>query len=307
MIILDNLTLAVVIPCFNSARTLDRALNSVLNQSRVPDEIIVVDDCSDNPEEIERIVSFYDGINLIRNKKNIGLAGSRNIGIWEAKCEIVTFLDSDDKCHPNRFEEQLKYIANNTVVTCDVANSGNIKELCDLSSVHIQEYSSPIRNMFFPSLTGAALMAEVGLLKKYGGYDSQLRACEDYDLWLRLLVAGVKVLRVEAPLYYYFDSYNSLSKNAMLIAKSTLISVDKYFNKNKYKSSVVLNWCILFLILSKIYINLYIQGMERGKIKELFNHQSTSINPILLRIVFLFSIIGFYRLSAFLITKFIKK
>lgn len=297
-------SLAVVIPCYNCTDTLNRALKSVVTQTRIPDEIIVIDDFSDNPEEIEAIVSLYSNVKLLRNQKNIGLAGSRNVGIWSTECDIVTFLDADDECHPIRFEEQLKYISSNTVVTCDTANPNNNDNLKNLGTIQTKKHSIPILNMLFPSLTGAALMAEVSLLKKLGGYDSELRACEDYELWLRLLSSGVNVIRVEAPLYLYYDVKDSLSKNAILIAKSTIVSVKKYLDKNRFQISLIPAFVVWFLILSKVYVNLEIQSVERATINTLHDYIKHSISPFLLKATALLSKVRFYRIAAVFILRF---
>ena len=97
-------SIAVVIPCYNSTGTLKRAIESIVNQSIEVKEIIVVDDCSDNPEKITKICREYNSVKYIRNINNIGLAGSRNVGIWAVQSNIISFLDADDQFHKNKLE-----------------------------------------------------------------------------------------------------------------------------------------------------------------------------------------------------------
>src|SRR5215212_8893489 len=91
-------TVAVVIPCFEQARFLDGAIDSVLTQSCAADEIIVVDDGGD--DDLSGIVSKYPNVRLIR-QANRGLAASRNAGLREAKSDKIAFLDADDRLLPD--------------------------------------------------------------------------------------------------------------------------------------------------------------------------------------------------------------
>ena len=102
-------TVSVIIPIYNRAHTIDRAILSVLNQIYKSFEIIVVDDCStDNTREV--IEKFGDKrIRYIRKKSNKG-AAARNTGIKAVRGEYIAFLDSDDKWLPNKLDEQIKVL-----------------------------------------------------------------------------------------------------------------------------------------------------------------------------------------------------
>jgi len=91
-----NPTVSVIIPTYNRAHTIGRAIKSVLNQTYQDFEIIVVDDGStDNTEEV--VKSFRDKrIRYIQHKKNKGAAAARNTGIKSAKGKYIAFQDSDD-------------------------------------------------------------------------------------------------------------------------------------------------------------------------------------------------------------------
>lgn len=93
----------VVIPCLGG-RTLDNAIKSALNQSRKPNKIIIVDDCSAPP--IERRFSNYH-VEFIRLPHRMGAGVARLIGYKRAETKYVAFLDSDDFWHPNKMELQL--------------------------------------------------------------------------------------------------------------------------------------------------------------------------------------------------------
>lgn len=99
-----NYTLAVIIPNYNKEKYINECFNSILKQTRIPDEIIVVDDVSsDNSREIiERYAKFYPFIKPVYLSKNGGASKARNTGIDIAESEYVTFLDSDDYYYSNK-------------------------------------------------------------------------------------------------------------------------------------------------------------------------------------------------------------
>ena len=113
---------SVIIPCYKDSKTLCRAINSVVAQSYKLIEIIVINDCSPETEIIEKYLRNYPRIKYFYNKKNLGLAASRNKGIQLAKGEIVAFLDADDEYHPDKIKIQLEYLEENTVVQYLVDN-----------------------------------------------------------------------------------------------------------------------------------------------------------------------------------------
>jgi len=106
---LDHLTVSVVIPTYNRAHLLGRALDSVLGQVEPGDEIIVIDDgSSDNTEDV--VKSYGDKIRFIKIT-NSGAGAARNKGIREAKNALVAFLDSDDEWMPGKLALQRKLMA----------------------------------------------------------------------------------------------------------------------------------------------------------------------------------------------------
>lgn len=91
---------SIIITSYNKGKTLERAINSAINQSHKNCEVIVVDDCStDNSYDI--ITQYQKQINLIKNPNNIGLIASRQVGINNCSGDYITFLDADDKLNRN--------------------------------------------------------------------------------------------------------------------------------------------------------------------------------------------------------------
>lgn len=114
MVNISRNMVSVVIPTYNRAKLLERSLNSLFNQTKLPIEVIVIDDDStDNTSSlIEDINSPL--IKYIKNSKNYGANISRNIGINESSGDIIAFLDSDDEWVPEKIEIQTRYIQNHS-------------------------------------------------------------------------------------------------------------------------------------------------------------------------------------------------
>lgn len=248
-------SVAIVIPCYNCSDTLVRAIDSIINQSFQVEEIVVVDDCSVDSDKIEGICNLYDCVNYIKNKKNFGLAGSRNIGIWSINSDIVAFLDADDQYHRNKIEIQLRYLHKGNVVSTDVKNIGK-KSLANINvkldnNPSIKIFKSPYQNLFFNRLVGSSLMAYTSTLKGVNGYDSDLRSVEDFDLWIRLLNGGIKVMSIKSPLYLYYDTEGSLSKNSIFIWSNIVISVKKFISSRALHLGRPVEQFIWIVLLSK--------------------------------------------------------
>lgn len=101
----------VVIPTYNSSQYVEKAINSVLNQTYKDIELLVVDDCStDNTIDVLNKYSDIDNFRIIRNNENVGVGKSRKVGINNARGEYITFLDSDDYLLEDFIEMNVKLI-----------------------------------------------------------------------------------------------------------------------------------------------------------------------------------------------------
>jgi glycosyltransferase involved in cell wall biosynthesis len=212
------------------------ALASVYAQTRRVNEVIVVNDCSPESDAIEAVLREYPQVVYIRNDRNLGLAASRNVGVNAATGEIVSFLDADDELHPQKIELQLNVFSPEIAVSCKVRRFGKgigrertvryRKKPC------VNEITSSQAIVLRNHLTGASIMISRALLLSLGSYDERLRSCEDFDLWLRLLDAGVKVRQIQLPLYLYRYNENGLSRNSVNVSFWELQVLQKYFQRH---------------------------------------------------------------------------
>lgn len=241
---------SVIIPCYKNSQTLGRAIKSVIAQTYPLIEIIVVNDCSPESEDIENVLLQYCEVLYIRNSANAGPASSRNKGLSSARGEIVAFLDADDEYHPKKIELQVAVLEPGAVVTCGILRmslDGKVKERRSGSRI----IDDPNYLIYRNTLNGAGLLASRDLLIQHGGYDGTLRACEDWDLYLRLLSAGIKVKDIGYSLYFYYASSCSLSSNHLSNNKWELEVIKRHSSrmnakwKNSYRYPAMLTIFLL--------------------------------------------------------------
>lgn len=191
-------SISVIIPTFNRAATLSRAIDSVIAQTHTADEIIIVDDGS--TDETQQLLANYPQLKVIR-QQNLGVSAARNLGIAKASGEWIAFLDSDDAWLPTKLQTQLTALKENQDYRfCHteeiwVRNGVRVNQMNKhaKSGGHIFERCLPMC-VISPSST---LMHHT-LFDSIGHFDESLPACEDYDLWLRLC-ATEPVLYIEEP------------------------------------------------------------------------------------------------------------
>lgn len=191
MNIAKNPTVSVIIPTYDRANLIDKAIKSVLNQTYKDLEIIVVDDGStDNTEET--VKNFTDfKIHYICHKHNRWASAARNTGIKASRGEYIAFLDSDDEWLPEKLDKQMKtFIGESSEV--GVAYTGDYyvdEKDKGIKKVHIPRKE---RYIYGELLAGdyvgtpSALLAKKECFTKVGLFDEDLPACEDYDMWFRI-------------------------------------------------------------------------------------------------------------------------
>ncbi len=192
-------SVGVVIPTFNRAHSLGRALDSVLAQTLPLRQIIVVDDGS--TDSTADLVAGYPGVSYLR-QENRGVSAARNLGIRHCDCDWVALLDSDDEWLPEKLQIQFEALAHepkHRLIHCDEIWIRNGRRVNPANRHRkrggwIFEHCLPLC-----VISPSAVVMEKSLLEESGGFNEQLPACEDYDLWLRVC-SRYPVLYVDRPL-----------------------------------------------------------------------------------------------------------
>jgi glycosyltransferase involved in cell wall biosynthesis len=197
--------ISVIIPAFNRAHTLPKALDSVLSQTLKPREIIVVDDGS--TDETNAVLANYPGLCII-SQDNRGVSAARNVGIEKAGGDWIAFLDSDDEWLSDKLEKQWDAICNDDKLIChtDEIWIRNGKRVNPMKK-H-QKFGGWIYERCLPLcvISPSSVMIHRSVFEDVGVFDESLEVCEDYDLWLRIC-AKYSVLFIDEPLIVKYGGH----------------------------------------------------------------------------------------------------
>ena len=181
-------SVSVIVPTYNRAHMLKEAIDSVLAQTYQAFELIVVDDGS--TDDTRRLLSSYGShrINIVY-QKNAGVSAARNRGIRSASGELIALLDSDDYWLPEKLAKQVDFFKSAPqAVICQT------EEIWIRNGIRVnpKQRHRKISGMIFKEslllclISPSSVMIRKSLLDEVGLFDENLKACEDYDLWLRI-------------------------------------------------------------------------------------------------------------------------
>lgn len=191
--------LSLIIPCYNKIKYLETCIESVMQQTRLPDEIILVDDCSSDGtrELIVELSEKYSRIKPLLLTKNSGVSAARNAGIMAATGDIISFMDSDDIIWGStKFEKEMQLIEENpdkllvysiTVVINEEGKKIKQEEikkgaLLSGSEKKADLLSGKYINQYIPR----DYCVKRDILIQAGMFDETMKYYEDLDLLIRL-------------------------------------------------------------------------------------------------------------------------
>ena len=188
-------TVSVVIPTFNREGFIEQCVVSALQQSKKPDEVIVVDDgSSDKTWDVLRTLGFSDSKeerNSLRYifQRNKGVSAARNLGIKAAKYRYIAFLDSDDLWLEKKLEKQISSLESQSIRY----RLSHTNEIWVRNGVRVNAHLKHEKNggdIFIQCLKLCCISPSSSLVDRsvfddFGFFDENLPACEDYDFWLR--------------------------------------------------------------------------------------------------------------------------
>ena len=187
----ENQVISVIIPTFNRAAFIEKALVSVLGQTRLCGEVLVVDDgSSDETGEIVHRIAGQSRVEVCYiYQENRGASAARNRGIAEARYNLLCFLDSDDWWDPRKLDLQLAAMEKEPGYLIS-----HTRELWHRRGKRVNQKKkhAPGNGEIFSRclemcVVGmSTVMVRRQLFEQYGVFDESLLCCEDYDLWLRV-------------------------------------------------------------------------------------------------------------------------
>ncbi len=219
--------ISVVMTVFNAEQYLREAMDSILGQSFADFEFIIVDNKSTDGS-VEIIKSYSDErIRLIENAVNVGQTKALNIGIEHSRAFLIARMDADDISFPQRFQVQYDFLNKHP----DIAVVGSFRIDIDQNGKQLRVFkgpADPIRlrcclagsgDLTYWCLSHPTVMIRKEVLGAVGFYrepaDSPFGFPQDYDLWSRLIVKGVKFANIGEPLLKYRIVPRSESRNDM--------------------------------------------------------------------------------------------
>ena len=187
---LGHMLIDIIIPSFNRASILDRAIQSVLNQSHQHFRLFVIDDGSTDRTDLVMAKYAQDEKIFYLKQPNKGVSSARNFGIKTSSADWIAFLDSDDEWLPQKLATQVKFIKDNPDLRFVHSDEiwirhgvrVNPKKKFDKSNVDIFK-----RSLELCLISPSTVMMKRELSSQYGHFDESFTICEDYDLWLKIL------------------------------------------------------------------------------------------------------------------------
>ena len=219
---------SVITPTFNCATFLDRAIQSVVDQTYNDYEIIVVDDGStdETPELIER----WQGKVICLSQSNAGPSAARNLGIARSQGEFIAYLDADDMWYPGKLEQQVAFLDRHQ--ECGLVHSDlhiiDEQDRLIMKEWHLSRRNAAVRGHCLRELVnGCAIQVPTVLERRSchdraGGFDSRFRQSEDYLHWIKAVLCGYAIGYIDEPLAMYRWRSGSLSKNQVEMIESMI-------------------------------------------------------------------------------------
>ena len=255
------MNISVVIPSYNRKDFLKRSIDSAINQTKKPLEIIVVDDGSTDGTEA-MIKSDYDFVKFIK-QKNKGVSAARNIGIEVSIGEWICFLDSDDEWKKDKLEKQINAMKSNPGYKFFHSNEIWIKNGLRINQKKKhKKYGGDIfdKCLDMCRISPSSVMIDKTVFDEVGNFNEYLVVCEDYELWLRIC-DKYRVFFIDEPLIIKYGghqgqlSYSIESIENHRIKALEYLILENLNRKNKRHA--------IQMLLSKL--NIYLKGLVKRK------------------------------------------
>lgn len=246
---------SIIMAAYNAEKTIELAIESVLNQTYSNFELLVINDCSkDGTAKLVEDFSAKDNrVRLISNEKNSGVSYTRKHGLEEAKGSWIAILDSDDAWAPEKLEKQ---IALQKRMNADLLFTGSA--FMDSDGQPIDWYLHAPAEVTYRQLlkqnvlsNSSALVRKELYAKHYAIGDGMH---EDFAIWLSILKEGKKAYGVDEPLLIYRIAKSSKSGNKVKAAKMNW-NTYRYVGLNPIEAAYYESWYVVNGLLKYMHLN----------------------------------------------------
>ena len=245
------------------------SLNSILNQTLKPDEILIINSGKNKLNISKKFKTNNRKIDIYNFDSKIGISKKRNIGSKKSSSKFLAYLDDDDEWDKHYLEKSYKFIKQNTdanIIISDVyiKNKKKIKLFKKPRSTDLHDYFK-----YNPGAMGSNIIIKKNYYKKFGGFDESLIVSEDKSFVIDALLRSQKIFFQENFVFYNINNEESITKKAKIMAigikkfylkyKNYMKIKDKIHNHSKiyfYKKQLNILYIfhyLFFLLLNKIY------------------------------------------------------
>ena len=269
------MNISVIIPTYNRKQYLDRALRSVIKQTVKPAEIIVVDDGSEDGTNTF-IPKNYPEVKYLW-QQNLGVSAARNRGINNAQHEWIALLDSDDEWHSDKLEQQIeilegegrKRICHTNEIWIKNGKRINQKKKHKKTGGWIYERCLPMCR-----ISPSSVLIHQSVFDEVGLFDTDLPACEDYELWLRIC-SKYPVAFVDKPLITKYGGHSDqLSQKYWGMDRFRIYALEKMLDSGEL--SEIQRQQTLKAVIKKLSI--YLAGAKKRDKKSEVMHTQKKID-----------------------------
>ena len=243
-----NELVSIIMPTFNSEKTVKQSINSILEQSYINWELIITDDCSSDStlDIVSCFIKNDSRIKLFQNNENSGAGVSRNNSIYHAQGRFIAFLDSDDMWEKDKLKEQISFmLKNNYYLT--YTQYKKIDEFGQVSGFihppHRVDYSELLKANVIGCLTAIYDTKKLGKI-----YMPTIRKRQDMALWLKILEQIEFAWCLPKELALYREGHESLSSNKFKI----LISQWQFYRNYLNFSTIKAAWYFTFYVIRSL-------------------------------------------------------
>lgn len=253
----EDLNISVIIPAYNEEAFIGRAIDSVMKQSLLPKEIIVVDDGS--TDRTGEVVKNYNNVNYIR-KENAGLAAARNTGIQASKSEFIAFLDSDDEWDMDYLKNSWEMLSSHPdinwccsaydrrLVNGEIAFTKKVDEKWIKDGVIENYFACEAQEHF--SITITMIVKRIVFIE-VGMFDSGISQFgEDLDMWFRIALENPSIIYSSRVGAQYWERKGSITDNIKVdiprflhrIQRSESAALIKGLEARQMSEPVIVDW-----------------------------------------------------------------
>lgn len=264
----------VVIPAYNAESFVTRTLESVARQSYPITSVIVVNDGSTDDTQacVLQFAQSFPHLNIILlSQENAGLSAARNAGIKHSSADFIALLDADDLWSPEKLSIQIQLFTNSAMVNLGVVYCAYklINDKDQFIPVAPKDIITPtLRGNVYPTLllgnfisgSGSSVVIKRSVFSEIGLFDENLRACEDWDMWIRI-AKKYQFDFIDTPLVSIRVHQNNMQKDRIRMLSAELMVLNKFVESDE--ENTFLLWKIRTYLINKGMRASSIPGFEK--------------------------------------------